>query len=264
MGAAQAEIRHRQVRNELLHLHIAKWTDRESASTVPHLEASPSADLATVSPGDDWDYLDGDGMVLIAKNHVLFLSSGIQSLSLQRYLNELLKQAQEAGATVPENDVPEFIAIANPKKIKQIYDKGQVKSVNLKLGQYLESAKSNLEQTETILQRVARTTLLALIQDEDKRKAIGDAENVNAMLTISLDRKRKGIGPVEFSSLIQELASDDEDGVVIETLDGTRINSGNLFLRRKVKIEEAGKTVQYSDAWLKMTEYYESLKQQGF
>ncbi len=108
LGSGFAETRHRQRKRELQYLHIASWTEREEASTVPHPPPSPSADLDTQPPGQNWDYLDGDGMVLIESDHVFVMSSGLHAKSIERYLLELLRMGSDRGATVPDDFVVTF------------------------------------------------------------------------------------------------------------------------------------------------------------
>ena len=66
-----AEIRHRKFSNNMLFLHVAAWTDRQEASTVPHNVTGENSDLQSHPPAKDWDYLDGDGMMLIKDSDCL-------------------------------------------------------------------------------------------------------------------------------------------------------------------------------------------------
>ena len=86
----RAEIRHRNTAPWGTCLHIAAWTPDESAATVPHQPGNNELDLGERPPGDSWDYLDGDGMVLARDNHCLLLaSSGLRATALARYLQRL-------------------------------------------------------------------------------------------------------------------------------------------------------------------------------
>ena len=86
----EAEVRHRREDRQGLYLHVAAWTDRESMSTVPHPSpAPPNADLDEQPPGRDWNYLDGDGMVLISGDHCLTMPSGLHKSSIAQYLHTL-------------------------------------------------------------------------------------------------------------------------------------------------------------------------------
>ena len=81
-----AEIRHRKITKRTLNLHIATWTDREEVSTVPHMEGRTEADLSSEPPGKDWDYLDGDGMILVSGNHYMIIQNKLHPNSLFQYI----------------------------------------------------------------------------------------------------------------------------------------------------------------------------------
>lgn len=99
-----AELRHRRLRRNWICLHVAAWTEREPASIVPHGARGAEADLDANMPGAAWDYLDGDGMVLISDDHCLLMPSGLHPKSIEHYIQLLLEYGRdECGARIPDH-----------------------------------------------------------------------------------------------------------------------------------------------------------------
>ncbi len=99
-----AELRHRRLNHGAVYLHIAAWTEGEPASIVPHDVVGDEADLDERAPDDTWDFLDGDGMVLVADDHCLLMPSGLHPKALELYLRNLLQHGREiCRAAIPNN-----------------------------------------------------------------------------------------------------------------------------------------------------------------
>ena len=267
LGLGLAETRHRSVTGNAIYLHIATWTPEEATPTVPHvIQQGADEDLSSQPAGLDWDYLDGDGMVLVADNHCIVVPSGIRIQAIERYLCSLLGHARDAGASLPR-DIDRFmlVPIANETVAEQIRQQGP-KKIELNLGQYLETARSGLDRARTTIWRnIGRGLLELLVQDENDRQKIEEAENVNARLTITLDGRRAGLEPSDLAPVAEHLVADseDDDDIVIETATGERIQKGRLALARHVNIDAFHKTVHYNSAWEAMREYYGELADRG-
>ena len=255
-----AETRHRETRTGYLFLHIASWTDGEEASTVPHLPATPTADLSVQSPGVDSNFLDGDGMVLIASNHCLLMPSGMDSRSIKRYLHLLITKARENGGLIPdEMDRFDLLSIANDHAVQEVFSKG-VKKIHMNIGQYMETAKqNNYIESEWIVQRLGREVLSTLVLADEDRRRIEEAENVHAKLTISIDTRKAGLKPEELTPIARQAASESEEDIEFETVDGTRVKAGQLILKKTVSIRAFAKTVHHQHAWEEMEVYFREL-----
>ena len=115
------------------------------------------------------------------------------------------------------------------------------------------------------LKRLGREVVLSLIEEDETRRRIEEADNVNAKLVISLDNRRPGLKSEEFTEIAKHLADEsEEDDVEIVTRKGTRIKKGALVLKKTVKVDSDAKTVHYNHAWEKMTEYFNELTQDGY
>lgn len=138
-----AQIQHKEVRAYGQYLHVAAYSEGENVSIVPRTRSIPEADLSSQPPGQDWDYLDGDGMVMVSGNHVLMLPSGLGQALLEKYMQGLLKNALDSGVSLP-NDVRSFqlLPIANQDVMNTVRQE-EIKNIRLNLGQYMESARSS-------------------------------------------------------------------------------------------------------------------------
>ncbi len=169
LRSMKAEVRHRQLkRHGTVGLHVAAWTEGESASIVPHGANGSAADLDKRTPDDTRDFLDGDGMVLVSGDHCLLMPSGLHSKALEQYLRNLLQHGREScGASIPNNiERFELLAVADADVAEQINREG-VKKIDLNVSQYPETAREIEDRRLTITQRIGRTILETLIADED-------------------------------------------------------------------------------------------------
>lgn len=265
IGDKNAEVRHRLVRNNRACLHVAGWREGEAASTVPHPAPTPAAHLQSLAPDQNYDFLKGDGMVLVSDNHCLLMSSGLHPKSMQRYLLELLGHARERGARIPEEVRSiRFLPIADPQAIDRVYEGGGIKKVDMNVGRYLETSLDYEEQHETIVRRIGRTVLESLFTDDATRRRVEDADNVNAKLTISLDSRRPGLTGDELAELAQTVVDENEDDVDIVTAQGQRIRRGELVLTKRVLVAGFGQTVHHNDAWDEMKDYLSELEASGY
>ena len=253
LGDRSGEVRHRHLGTAGVRLHVAVWTAGEEASTVPHTGVA-QADLAVEPPAEDWDYLNGDGMVLVKEDHCLLMPSGLAAPTLQRYLSQLLEGAGRF----------HLRAIGNAPILQQIRQEG-VKRIDLDVSQYMETAQEGGEQHATILQRVGRAILASLIERDEDRRAIEEADNVHARLVINLDtRQSSGLSAEELGSMLAPLSEEEQDdGLTIETGSGQRFKRGQLVLRKPVEVESFGQTIHHGAAWEAMVEYLSDLRHHG-
>ena len=259
-----AEIRHRQERPRYLFLHIASWTDGEEASTVPHFRNTPTADLSAQAPGDDWDFLDGDGMVLVSSNHCFLMPSGLHPKSIERYLRLLIERTRETGEHIPdEMDRFDLLPIADAQSVQEVSSRG-IKKIHMNIGQHMETARqNNYIKSENIVRRIGRELLSILVHTDEDRRRIEEADNVHAKLTISIDTRRTGLKPEDLTPIARQVTSENEEDIELETVDGTRVKAGQLILKKTVNIKAFAKTVHYQHAWEEMEVYFRELSNNG-
>ena len=264
LGGRSAAIRHRKNQANCLLLHIAAWVDDEDASTVPHRTGNlPNEDLDAVEPDDDWDYLNGDGMVLVSDDHYLVMPSGLLPRSIENYIKSLLDHAHNQGAPIPDGHSRfTMTPIASTEIVTRILNDG-VKKLNLNVGLYSETASDLVDRADTIIQRIGRGVLDAIVRNDVDRRRIEEADNVTAKLTITIDSRRRGLQPEDLSTVAQEIYGESVDDINIETGAGERISRGSLILKKKVDVDTHGNTVQHVAAWREMLKYFRELDDDG-
>lgn len=262
----RASVRHRNIDERHVCLHISAWTQGESASTVRHdLAKQENADLDEQQPGQDWDYLNGDAFVVVRKNHYLFMPSGLTHGTVSNYLKNLILHSQSLShpANLARN-VHSFdlLAIANQEFTRKLYEQS-VKQIQLNIGQLRETAYEDMEsRQQTIVERVREVVWETLVRRPQHREALRQAENVHAKLIVSLDTRRKSeMAPETFAPIMRDVTdeADDSGEIEIVTGEGLRFRRGQLLLRESAKIDSFGKTVHYLPAWEAMLQYLDKL-----
>lgn len=256
-----AQIQHKDMRQHGQYLHIAAYSEGENVSTVPRTPSIPEADLSSQPPGQDWDYLDGDGMVMASGNHALVLPSGLGQTLLEKYIQGLLGNAIDSGASLP--DIVRSVRLL-PIENQDVVDtlRGEkIKNIRFNVGQYMETARERDDQKKrTILQNLGRNVLLSLVDKDEDRREIEAAENVNAQLHISFDSRRPGLRHERFSEIIGQPIYETPDDVEFETTTGKRYRRGSLILKKPIRVRSFNKTVNHNDVWEEMTTYYVELR----
>ena len=257
-----AQIRHWSQAGQTLCIHMAAWTDREPVSIVPHLHAS-GPDLSEAPPGKDWDYLDGDGMMLLKGDHCLFMPSGLHPKTMEQYLKNLLVHARDQGAAIPlGSDRFALLAIGDSNVLEDVHVQG-IKSIQLNVGQFHETARAREERHETLVQHLRRELLSTLFSREEDRRKVEEAENVHASLIVKINSRKRGLTPEELAPIGRQLLDESEDDVEIVTERGQRIRRGALLLRKTVQVSAFAKTVHHNHAWELMNEYFQELEESG-
>ena len=270
LEAGQAEIRHRKISNNFLFLHIAVWTERQAASTVPHNVSGENSDLQSHSPAEDWDYLDGDGMILIKENHCIFMSSGMRSKSMEQYLQNLIIRAKNDGLEFSEEiNSLKLLPISNPSNVKKLLEQGGVKRIKLRSYNYKETIQETERYKQQNLKKSLGKDLLkqfleSLAFSDEKKHSIEQAENVQAELVISFNSRRSGeLKPGEFDDFSRAIAEQDEE-FEIETKSGERVRYGDLLLTKKAQITRFANTVSHNHAWEEMENYFHEINSKGY
>lgn len=262
----RAAIRHRYIQNGRIFVHVAKWDPGQMASTVPNAVAGPpDADLSTEPPGADWDYLGGDGMMMVSGNHCLVMPSGITQQSMERYIKSLFRLSREQNANLPEwAENFSLVQIADDEAVQLLFDQGVTK-ISLELGQYLETGRNREEarQGGNIIQRIGRFVLMNLVERDEDRQQIEEAENVSARLIISLNRSRRGIQTEPFTAIAQDVTEESPGDIEFVTATGQVFKRGDLIIKHSVELPYYGQTVDYSRSWDEMAGYFEELEQAG-
>lgn len=255
------ELRHRYASKTAVLLHIAGYTPGENASIVPAVEGVADADIEVLPPPDIGDFMDGDLMMRVSGNHVVLCPSGIREASAINYLRALIDRA---GFTEQSYGF-ELVKIANVNKTQLIAQQG-VKAVRLDVALYDETLREMEHRTvRRTIQDSIVNEILALVGRDSSAEEIASAENLQARLIISFDRRRKGgaLAREELMKFADNVAREEDEGFVIETFSGERISGAEISLRKPVKIEAFGKTVPHQAGWSELEKYFQELSRTG-
>ena len=259
---AEAEIRHRKPSKKALVLHVATWTEGERASTVLHSADVEQGDLGSEPPGDNWDYLDGEGFLCIKENHCLILANGIHPNSIFQYVRNLFRHDNKLPS---ESDSFVFVAVSNPQYIRQLYDQG-IKKIDLNIGQYMTSAMHQHEsESLSGTPKIAKAITNCIITNPRSRKQVEKAANLQGRLVLAIDQRKPGLKPEEMTKIIKDanLVDDYEDDIIITTKTNNLIKKGELILKKKVKIICNAKSLSFQHVSEEMINYLNELEDQG-
>ena len=264
LGDGHAEVRHRRDTDPArVCLHIARWTDGEEASVVPHPPGQADADLTTASPPPDTDYLDGDGMVFVSDDNVLMMASGMTARSMERYLRSLLEKAARDRVVATGVDDFELIPVADTEVAEQIRRDG-VKHIRLGLGTYREAVGGIASYRDGVRARIWGTLSGLLTRDQESELLEASADVVGTLVLTMRRRGRADLDVADMVPLAEGVTdSEGDDEVVLETHAGQFVRRGQIIVRKKVDIDAHGKTVSYGQAWDEMVDYLRELARSG-
>lgn len=257
-----------------LFLQVAYYTPGQPTSTIGKNKADASATIDSELAPTGKDYLHGDLFIMIKENHVLLCPSAVRESLAKQYFTMIL---QKLSHPVAEHLLLD--KVAQSSKVKMISDEG-VKEIRLGASLY----EASLIDLDTKSSKVA--TLKAAIADQIQQifsqdptlKEISESENININLSIKFDGKvgrKTNIDPHfgdagkqrlmrTSQKIIQELESDKSgDGFVIITGRGNIITSDEVRVSEEFKVEVLGKSLDHHDAWMKLSKYYDHLRQSG-
>ncbi|MGE4296955.1 MAG: hypothetical protein AB7E47_02905 [Desulfovibrionaceae bacterium] len=250
-------------KNPRLYLHISVSTPGEAVSLVPKEGKNPEVDLGTATAPKGTDFMDGDLMLFIEGNHVLFCSTGLRVGKAKEYLMRLFEEADQ-----PEDALAfSLVSVADVDKIKLIRERG-VKRLHLNAGLYVATQEHEEREGRTVTQKVVKAVtneILALFEEDDDFKEYADAENLTAEVVIKFDRRVKGgeLGQERLEKLAQMAVDDGDEGFKIITNDDEKISSTSITLRKYVRVPQHGKTVKHAVVWAEMRSYMGELREQG-
>jgi hypothetical protein len=242
-------------------IHIAAFTEGESASVVPSYKKEPGGDLSTLSPPEDVEFLDGDLMFLVSGNHVIICGSNLHETYAQHFLEHLFDAANLG------DDSWKFTLVkkANIDKVRLIQKQG-VDQINLDASLYDTTLD---HQERTSLQRKIGGRLwdeiAAVFSDDERLQDVRESENLVAHLVVKFDKRKKGgeIGRERLQRMANELVKDGDDGFKIVTGNGQVLGSDDVVLKKKISLQRHGKTVDHVHTWHELDVYFSELKSSG-
>lgn len=246
-------------------LHIAYYTPKQNASTVPNPAKKEDMDTGVQEPPPKYDFLNGDIFVLVKENHLIFCPSGVRENVAVLYFRYILRKWEQGDLS----NHFEIVPVANISKVKLIKEEG-VKKVSLNSYMY-EAAYDQLERKtikHTLIQKVAEEVMSLISKEKNPMANPENLENLMVKIEISFDSRKKGgdASKVRLEQLGRRIAANEDgdgDGIKIITGSGKTISADEIRISKFSQVNEKGSSVSRASAWEKLEEYYQELKKEG-
>lgn len=257
-----AEIRHFSFPGPAAYIHVVGYVEDEDATIVPHKVGVAEANLGTTAPPKGTDFMDGDFMARISKNHVVAISSGLGEGRVAMYLRSLFSNAGL------DEEAPNFelLKIANTSVAQKIAKDG-VKSINLDVALYSESL-SDLERKKETINKIIQVDFSeiigSLVSKDKSLEEIRHEENLQAKIVLTYDgRKETKLAKERLSDIANRLFDEDNEGFSIKTKRGDTITSSDIQLKSPRRFKAFGKSINYNESWVALDKFYAELKEQN-
>ncbi|ADU63420.1 MAG: hypothetical protein KUA35_10290 [Pseudodesulfovibrio sp.] len=245
------------------YVHVSVSTPGEPVSLVPQGGQNKEVDLGTAVPPQGNDFMDGDLMLLVQDNHVLFCSTGLRVSKAKEYLMHLLEKTGQ-----PEEALAfSLVSVADVDKVRMIREKG-VKRLHLSAGLFPATLDHLKRTTNTMSEKVVKAVteeFLEICKKDESLAQYSEAENLTAEIILKYDRRFKGgeLGQKRIESLAEMAVDEGDDGFKIVTGDGETISASTITLRKEIKVPKYGKTVRHESVWAEMRTYLKELRNKG-
>jgi hypothetical protein len=248
-------------RGEGVFLHVLAYTPDEETSVVIN-QGRPNSVLSTTKAPKGSEFWDDDIIVMCRGDDLVMCANSTHGRTFDRYVVGLLQRAKRDDAA----SLFQVIPVANVSKVRMLQENG-VRSIRLRSGLH-----------STTLDRVAETSIRGKIFgpiSREMKKYIRKnrefeellaAENPTVEVSLRFDSRRRGgdVAQEAFRRFGEDvLETDSGDQFEIETLDGQRLKSDDLQLRKRVQLPAHGKTVVSLEARRELEIYFQELRQQG-
>jgi hypothetical protein len=253
-------------------LHIVSCTPDQPTSTVNKDKSASSATIMAEPAPTGKDFMDGDIFLLIKDNHVILCPSGVRESVANTYFWHILdksKQKSVAGSL-------ELDKVSNTSKLQMINMEG-VKELQMTTSLYqasLHQLGKGQSMPSSALWPSISSQFRHIFNQDPALKDISELENLNVTLSLKFDgaegrkkHKNPNFGDAGRERLLKTakmmLEENDEDGFVIITGGNNRITADEVRISDSYTIKVLGKSLNCSDAWEKLEQYFNKLKITG-
>lgn len=259
------EIRHRNFNQDgATFLHLVSYQPGAEGSVVPNVKIGENqGELASVPPPNDANFLGSSMVAMIVGNHCIFCADSATIGTLRYYIQSMSRQIGR-----PSSDEQfELIAVPNKEVLRDL-EARDVDSIGLDvtLDEYDNNHSIIESETLTIKQRIIGAIRDVFEKDESINSLREmDLSNVNAKISLNLDRRRKsGISQTDFDLNAREIMDDLEPGFYLKLKGGTKITHQSMKISKNVSISNAHEAMDHNSAWLVMEEFYTELRANGY
>ena len=249
-------------------IHCGRFTDNQAIGTISRTP-SKDAEVGELPPPNDKNFLDFDLMAYICENRIICLNCGPKASRLILYLSELFKKANMSGEVsgFTMNRVNKFDKIRLMKKhgIKRMDIDVSFSDIQAKRLKNFDPSQepSRARAIKHAVLDTLRCLNVKYKSDEDLRKE-EDQKEEKGSFRVSIDLLGRKVqttreGFIDFASKI--VTDDDElESYTIHLMDGGKIKSNEIAVKKKIKIQPKAKSVSVHDAWDEMSTYMTELE----
>jgi hypothetical protein len=240
-------------------LHIVVSTQGQEASLVPNTPTATQNELTTTQAPEGADFMNGDIMIFVKKDHLFYCLSHSHESYIERFLLSLF----EAGECGDRGKFVSLEKVGNIDKLSYLKRVG-IKKISLNAKIYNASYKNLERQNKNYVQKMMNnvwTNIKSGFVSDDF--SFNENDDIQAELSISpkgkvANENERQDKLLSFSRTLLE--EEEEDHFSIITKNDGRIRSHELVLKEKKRLDTFGNSIYYKSAWNELEKYYLKLK----
>lgn len=244
---------------DILLLHIAFYEPTSTANTVPSPSEEITVEIDSIEPPKNQNWMDGGACILVYENDIISCPCTMGNSAAFKHLKLLIADNFNLNPSCMS-----FMPTANEDKIKLINKEG-VSYIDLNLNLY----KASLEYAKLKDRKTKDQIALGLIDalkdlfNRDDDTDIRELANMKVGLTFNLNNENKPISSKQLCELGTAFINDEKEGYSIKTQSGNTITFDDLKIKKPIKVDRNGKTMNTRSAWNCLKNYYVELEKSG-
>lgn len=249
--------------NGYSYYHITYYEQGSKASTIPKVE-NPSDTVDECEAPEGREFMEGEIFVVLKGNDMTMCASGTRESTAIEYFYRILKKSGQEDLNTKFG----VQSVADVNKANILAREG-VKSIDLNCALYkvdAEETESHQEETLTKKFRGAAYNLLKPFLEKNRTwQDLQEEEKINVKLIISSDKRYKNDLILQGEERLKTIAEqiEDDENIKIKTNKGNVLTQEEIKISKTAKFDPYGNGIRKIEAWEKLEEYHETLKEAG-
>lgn len=268
-GASVMGLRIEDTRTLGMLVHCARYVNDQPTSVVSMVE-QPTAMLGQRRPGNAENFVQSDFMAAIQGNHVVSLNAGQKAASLRDYLRGLFRLA----SLPEETGMFDLVRMANIDVAQKIRASGGVASLEVDLAlqeaayAWLQDRRQRRSRQRSKMDTM-RDGMMDLLHDifSNDRPGQGIAASRKGTVRMVVSVPSGDLRPAKESldqTTLELLGDDEETGYVVRLRNGDTIRPEEASLRKRIRLEREGNSVNALAARDEILRYMSELADDGY
>ncbi|MCM2973479.1 hypothetical protein [Larsenimonas suaedae] len=259
-------IQHYENHEQGISIHFVRYVPGESNETLTPNFEHPEDNESPHSAPQGMEYKDGDFYMYCSSHNIIGCAHGMNMShsKIERYLHAFARRGSIDDENPEGRDCFFNISTALNLDKYRLIERHGVKSISFNASAY--NASFEQANDNSYIQYAKRKLAEAL---RDRFEQYEDQHQLNVMqgliiegcLRLDGNRRAHETAQGEIRRIAQECA--EENNVTIHTQDGEPINSSDMRLQKKIRIDKHGKSLLYGDVWRQLRVYYSELEEQN-